>query len=127
MHLDPRQIPETLMQPAADAGQPPAAGIEPRLPDDLRAALDSLSTCVAGSATDFSTYRRDAWLYGIILGWDCEDAWDDPAHEHDDICGGDAPMRAVAARHGWDDAAVARLRRYRLAYATAEGKAPDGD
>lgn len=93
-------------------------------PDPLKGALSSLASCIAGHPADFGKYHRDSWLYGIVLGWDCEDRWKDPGHECDDICGGDAAMREQAARHDWDDAEVARLRRYRLAYATAEGRTP---
>lgn len=99
------------------AGKPNPLG----LPLDLRAALDSLVSCVAGSAADFSQYYRDSWLYGIILGWDCGED-----HEHDDTCGGDAPMLEVAARHRWDGATVERLRGYRRAYAEAMGESRNG-
>jgi hypothetical protein len=82
---------------------------------DLSDALRSLANCIAGSAADFGKYHRDAWVYGIVLGWDREED-----HQHDDICGGDAPMREMAARHGWDDAEVTRLRQYRRAFKLGE-------
>lgn len=87
------------------------------LPDDLRSALDSLGSCIAGSAEDYGQYYRNSWIYGIILGWDCEED-----HEHDDICGGENAMRELAARHRWSDEDVARLRFYRRAFAQAMGR-----
>ena len=87
------------------------------LPHDLREALYSLGSTIACSATDFAQYYRDSWLYGIVCGWGCEED-----HEHDDICGGDGAMDQVSARHGWSEADVERLRRYRRAFAAALGE-----
>ena len=103
-----RATPDDVM-----AGKPNPLG----LPEDLRAALYSLGSCIAGSPADFSLHYRDSWLYGITLGWGCEDD-----HEHDDICGGDGAMDQVSARHGWSEADVERLRRYRRAFAAALGE-----
>lgn len=57
MHLDPRQIPTTLMQPAMEAGQPPAQlpvfreGVHPSACTHPRAARDpkSPSRCRCGA------------------------------------------------------------------------------
>ena len=84
--------------------------------EDLHAALRSITSCITASARDFSTYGPDAWVYGIAAGWDCEEN-----HEHDDICGGTAAMAELVERHGWDEAAVRRLRSHRRAYAAAAG------
>lgn len=75
---------------------------------DLAAALDGLHTLIATSSRDWSTYRVDAWLWAVLCGWDCEQT------EHDDICTHGA-LEEIAAMHGWDDALVARVRRYRAA------------
>jgi hypothetical protein len=83
-------------------------------PETLGAALRSITSRITTSARDFSTYEPDAWVYGIAVGWDCEED-----HDHDDICGGTAAMDEVAARHGWNEAAVTRLRAHRKAYAAA--------
>lgn len=56
-------------------------------------ALDSLRTVIATSSRDWSSTPGDAWIWGVVLGWD------EPA------------LAEVAAQHGWDEAACARLRR----------------
>ena len=48
-----------------------------------RAAVDSAATQMARSPRDWSKDSRDAWLYGLIVGW------------------GDA-LEEVASRHGWN-------------------------
>lgn len=123
----PSDQPFTVATPNARSLQD-AGAREARLPNpdglsvDLRAAMDSLGSCIAGSAADFAAYYRDAWVYGIVLGWGCDDAHGDPGHVHDDICGGDAAMVEVAARHRWSDSEVERLRRYHSAWLQAEGR-----
>jgi hypothetical protein len=72
--------------------------------------FESLARVLTSSSRDWGEYWADAWLYGVLVGWGCEDA-----HGHDDVCGGDAAMRGMAAKHRWDDETVARLRRYREA------------
>ncbi|MFH9413989.1 hypothetical protein [Streptomyces rochei] len=76
----------------------------------LAAALDGLHTLIATSSRDWGTYRVDAWIWAVLCGWDCE--YD---HEHDDLCENGAAMAEMAERHGWDDATVAKARRYRAA------------
>lgn len=71
----------------------------------LREALVSAGNVLAFSANDWGKYSRDAWLYGILLGWDDEDGEPD-AYD---------TMSDMAARHGWSDAEVAKLRRLRAA------------
>lgn len=72
---------------------------------DLHAALTSLRSTMAHNSRDWSTDRADAWLYGVVCGWD--DVLDD-----------------VAAEHGWDPASVARLRAMHAAVeAVTEGTA----
>lgn len=85
----------------------------------LAAALDGIHTLIATSSRDWGTYRVDAWLWAVLCGWDCEEA-----HEHDELCDDGAAMREMAERHGWDEAAVAKARRYRAAVrALTEGAA----
>ncbi|CAL9314116.1 hypothetical protein [Streptomyces sp. SudanB91_2054] len=74
----------------------------------LAAALDGLGTLLATSSRDWGVYRVDAWLYAVILGWDCEQT------EHDDTCTHGA-LEEMQERHGWDDATVTKARRYRAA------------
>lgn len=61
--------------------------------------LASIVAAIALSSRDWSANHRDAWLYGVAVGWDAE------------------ALVEVAARHKWAPATVARLedlhRRYR--------------
>jgi hypothetical protein len=74
----------------------------------LGAALEGMGRLLATSSRDWGQYRVDAWLWAVLCGWDCE------VTEHDDTCTHGA-MEEMAAKHGWDDAAVAKARRYRAA------------
>ena len=87
---------------------------------DLRAALNSITSRITTSAMDFGDYEPNAWVYGIAVGWDCEED-----HGHDDICGGTGAMEELAARFGWGEDAIARLRTHREAYAAATEEVPD--
>lgn len=60
----------------------------------------SLSAAVACHVRDWSEHRRDAWIYGIVVGW--EDA-----------------LAEVARDHRWDAATVERLTRLRAAFVRA--------
>lgn len=65
--------------------------------------LESLKSTLAFAVDDWGDSRAKAWVYGIVLGWGSDD--DDPdAHAE------------LAAKFGWDDAAVARLRRLHAAF-----------
>jgi hypothetical protein len=99
-------------QPAAASAEPGQADDETRgeavnLPN-LAAALDGLHTLIATSSRDWQTYRVDAWLWAVLCGWDCEQT------EHDETCTHGA-LEETAAMHGWDEATVAKARRYRAA------------
>jgi hypothetical protein len=59
---------------------------------------ESLRGCIAFSPKDWSIEMRDAWMYGIVMGWDGE------------------ALTEVAAKHGWPDGALARLRRIHSAF-----------
>lgn len=72
----------------------------------LAEAFDSLRSSMVTMPQDWALDHRAAWQYGIVVGW------------------GDA-LPVVAARHGWDDATVARLRRMREAVATAKRDADE--
>lgn len=65
---------------------------------------ESLRNLLAFSSKDWGATREDAWIYGIVFGWDTEpeDLVDDEAS--------DAAMVELAAKHGWDDGEVTRLR-----------------
>lgn len=76
-----------------------------------------LERLLATSSKDWGEYAPDAWLYGLFVGWDCEED-----HEHDDICGGTTAMEAMVEAHGWSPETVARLRTYRAAVRAATGE-----
>lgn len=77
----------------------------------IAATLSRAAGMMATDSRDWSRDRSDAWLYGLIVSWECEDE-----HEHDAVmCGGDSALREVAAQHGWSADDVARTRRFRAA------------
>lgn len=85
----------------------------------LHEAVESAGRCMSAHPRDWGTDGRDAWLYGLICGWDC----DNDQHDHDEEC--TSAMTEVAERFGWSAKEVARLRRLRramLASATASGQ-----
>lgn len=69
-------------------------------PLEITCPGESLRATLATDARDWSVDRRDAWIWGIVNGWDREPG--DPEEE-------DA-MGEVAARHGWTPETVERLR-----------------
>lgn len=60
--------------------------------------FESIAACIAFSPHDWGENHRNAWIYGIVLGWD-----------------GDS-MDEQARRHRWSPDDVARLRRLHAAY-----------
>jgi hypothetical protein len=58
-------------------------------------ALDSLQNAIAFSSRDWSLDKRDAWIYGIIMGWDDS-------------------IESVAKLHNWSVDDVERLNKYRM-------------
>lgn len=77
--------------------------------------LDAIRTLVALDSRDWTQDRADAWLYGIVLGWDGAD--DDP----EDV----GVMDLASARHGWNPAQVARLRALHERFKATLSPAPD--
>lgn len=69
--------------------------------DQSNDPFGSAAACMTSSPRDWSLDHRDAWLYGIIVGWD-EDA-----------------LLAVAKHHGWTDPDVERLRGLRATFILA--------
>jgi hypothetical protein len=63
----------------------------------------SLQAALAFSPKDWSQHHRDAWVWGIINGWDSE------------------AMREVAEQHGWSPDTVRRLERLHRQFAEAFG------
>lgn len=54
--------------------------------------LESIATAIAFSPRDWSSHHRDAWIYGIVLGWDKE------------------VLEELKNKHKWRDETVARLK-----------------
>jgi hypothetical protein len=65
------------------------------------ASFESLETAIACHSRDWSTHRRDAWIYGIVCGWSPE------------------AMRELEEQHGWGEEESARLQSLRDAYVRA--------
>lgn len=68
--------------------------------------FESLHQTMVASPHDHSINHRDAWIYGIVVGWDEEE-------------GGTGAIMEVADRHGWSLATVARLRDLRRNFLAA--------
>ena len=67
--------------------------------------FEALHNLITFSSKDFGANRTDAWLYGIVVGWDNEDTDPDP----EDL----GAMDELAATFGWDAQTVAQLRELR--------------
>lgn len=76
----------------------------------LREVLANAHNVMATSATDWGRHAGEAWLYGVFVGWECdqpcEEFWG-RAHRCDES------LLIMVRRHGWSDAQVARLRELR--------------
>ncbi|MFD9249590.1 hypothetical protein [Streptomyces bottropensis] len=72
-------------------------------------ALASIRNTMATDPRDWAAERRDAWLWGVLMGWGCSQD-----HTHDDeACDADNALLEVAKKHGWNDHRVARVRELR--------------
>jgi hypothetical protein len=55
--------------------------------------FESLENCVAHHVRDWSLNKRDAWIFGIVCGWD------------------DESFEELVERHKWTPEAVERLKK----------------
>jgi hypothetical protein len=69
---------------------------------EARDALESCRDTMCFGSRDWSLNSRDAWLYGLIVGWSNKDDPDDPDAD---------AMSELVEKHGWSPEAVARLKR----------------
>jgi hypothetical protein len=69
----------------------------------MSCVLTELRQHVAMSSADWSRSKSDAWIYGVIVGWDLK-ADDDPEHD-------ESAMPDIAARFNLTDEQVSELRR----------------
>lgn len=72
--------------------------------DALAHSLDAIHFTMATDSRDWSLDRRDARLYALLVGWECEEQ-----HQHDEDCNG--ALDELAARFGWDPERIRELRR----------------
>ncbi|MYR75102.1 MULTISPECIES: hypothetical protein [unclassified Streptomyces] len=79
----------------------------------LAPMFEGLVRLLSTSSRDWGEYRVDAWLWAVLCGWDCEQ------ETHDETCVHGA-LEEMQRLHGWDDAAVAKARRYRAAVRAVE-------
>lgn len=63
-------------------------------PPPIECPLASLEMTLPFHPRDWSEHHRDAWIYGVIVGWD-------------------TALEDVAHKHGWTPETVARLQRLR--------------
>lgn len=111
-HLD--EVTLAAFEEGLDSSTAPKAGSKAE--ETLRTLatmFDGLSGLLATSSRDWGTYRVDAWLWAVLCGWDCEE------EAHDETCV-HGVMEEMQQAHGWDDAAVAKARRYRAVVRTIE-------
>lgn len=64
--------------------------------------LESLRSAIVFSSRDWSSCKRDAWIYGIVVGWD------------------DEAFEELSIKHHWDKDTGERLKRLRQAYIQLE-------
>jgi len=61
--------------------------------------LVSIRKAILFSSNDYSQCKRDAWIYGIVVGWR------------------DEALEELSQRHCWDPETVERLKRLHKAFA----------
>lgn len=66
--------------------------VSPYVADPTTNPGDSLRTVLTTSPRDYSILERDAWTYGIIIGWN------------------DEALKHLTIRHRWSAEEVARLK-----------------
>lgn len=81
----------------------PSAPCESKQPADpvdpaVSGWRESLSIAINFCSRDWSSDRRDAWIYGVVVGW------------------GDESIAELAEKHGWGKDTQARLRRLHADY-----------
>jgi hypothetical protein len=82
-------------------------------------ALEAVHRAMATDSRDWGQARADAWLYAVLVGWDCEEVHD---HEYE-LCSAGA-FDEVATRHGWTAAHRSLIRALRQAIRDAAEVTP---
>ena len=70
---------------------------KPRAPKVLGLAFASAADVMASHSRDWGAESRDAWLWGIIIGWD------------------DESLAELEQKFAWNPESIQRLKRYRRA------------
>lgn len=65
--------------------------------------LDSLESTLAFDSRDWSLSKRDAWIYGIICGWENEDPLEGETE--------DDAVNEICEKHGFDKKRLKQLRK----------------
>ncbi|TXJ78610.1 hypothetical protein E2C11_16520 [Streptomyces lavendulae] len=91
---------------------------------ELTEVLSWLSAAAASSRCDFLSDPSDAYIFGVLVGWQC-----DKDHEHGPGCRSEDVLKGVAKMHGWQEGRVERLREHRAIVRAALEKwyHPDGE
>ena len=64
----------------------------------VKTSLEALRQRITTDSRDWSADKLDAWLWAVLVGWNCENT--DPGHVHDDIdCAGDQGLWNMAKKH----------------------------
>lgn len=71
--------------------------------------LESIATAIAFSPRDWSSHHRDAWIYGIVCGWDKE------------------ALEKLKNKHDWRDETIARLKFLHDKYKILKNKNEEND
>lgn len=72
-----------------------------------RATLDRIRTLITTDPRDWSIDRRDAWLWGVFVGWD------------------EASLAQIAPQHRWSNVAIQMLKEQRETIASLEAPTTD--
>ena len=75
--------------------------------------MSALHDAIVFNSRDFGEDKFEAWIYGIVVGWDDEDY--EPGHS--------SAMNSVAEKVGWTPAQVAELRRLHANWTRIEAEA----
>jgi hypothetical protein len=63
-----------------------------------KTALENLRTRITLDSRDWAADKLDAYLWAVLVGWNCENA--DPEHVHNDIdCASDQTLWTIADQH----------------------------
>jgi hypothetical protein len=93
--------------------------------NDVAEAIRQARRIMTCHSRDWSLDAADAWLYALIVGWDCEIA-EHAGGSHDEIdCGGPDGLEDFAERFGWTEDGIAKLRAQRQAIAALDTPTPE--